>query len=1060
MARKLSLWGGILLLLAAYVMLANDGRHHWHEFRDLYSATFYSTVDLMQGVFDAGPSPLRTPQEVAAWYSTKLFHIYLLQRLVNVFGTGLTSFHVLKVLYVGMLLVGVGLIGITLLGLGASKRRAALIIGLLIFSPGIVYLGFKLMPEAPALLFASAALALFTQGIGSPSRQMLLSSLAGLALAVSALASWTVPFLFFGFWSALALLGMPTSRVRKPMALASVVTWTSFAASLIIGLWLLGGSLAAYVDGIAASFSFTKPLAMWMFAVFNVGLLGMGLWLLVPLAWMSPDGRTRRFFVVWLALSALPVLVLTAGFMEPRYLTAAIVPFVGLAALGAEGLWESLRRWAWRPWVRVACMAVVCVIVLGGTAAAQSLMPYEADTKRLIQAVQAEAPSSDSTVIFVPWNYSDFHFLRFAFPERLIYLVQSAATESGELVQDPEWAANRAVIYGDHFLADAEAFTPLSRQRLLYIGWTILPSLQNLHDLVRYTHDLLIDTSWQDSRLHRGLRRPLTWLEQAHFRNHMVESWLWQNPQFPMRELARHGQYRIYEIKPKQLLRGSRIATSQGISAKVLEVPLWGMFETTIANPRSYANPFVDTELLATFTSPSGKTFEFFGFFDGDGRGGQLGDLWKLRFMCTERGVWSWSATFIDEVPGSSGSFHCVDSSLPGPLRVDAANPRWLKHADGNHFFPRWYYLHTLLFIKEGGWQQEVENLLVRHDYNMVTLLTTMAEGFVKANWQKQEYEEPLFYPWMKDGKRVCWNTFNLSSWQKLDRVLRYLQERRIYVYFFDGFFPNGIGGFPDDPFKEALYLRYALARIGVYWNVVHNIAYEFSEFMPTSRVKRIGRFIKNADPFDLLLTVHDTQEFQALVQSEAWLDFANLQYDAGRASSASITNPFILANFFGKPVSGTEVVWEGSLKINAEQVRRGAWGILTAGGFLLYGEFDINRPGAGDFGAGQAHPYLKILYDLVERIPYWTMAPHNDLVSAGAYCLADPGKEYVIYAERGGPIAVDLSAVQGVFQAEWLNPRTGERTTMVKVKGGTRQTFMNPAGDDHDWVLQIHSLS
>jgi hypothetical protein len=1059
MARKLSIWGGILLLLAAYVMLANDGRHHWHEFRDLYSATFYSTIDLMQGVFDAGPSPLRTPQEVAAWYSTKLFHIYLLQRLVNVFGTGLTSFHVLKVLYVGMLLVGVGLIGITLLGLGASKRRAALIIGLLIFSPGIVYLGFKLMPEAPALLFASAALALFTQGIGRPSRQILLSGLAGLALAVSALASWTVPFLFFGFWSALALLGMPTSRVRKPMALASVVTWTSFAASLIIGLWLLGGSLAAYVDGIAASFSFTKPLAMWMFAVFNVGLLGMGLWLLVPLASMSTDAQTRRFFVVWLALSALPVLVLTAGFMEPRYLTAAIVPFVGLAALGVECLWECLRRWTWRPWMRAACMAVLCMIVMGGTAAAQSVMPYETDANHLFRAVRSEAPL-DSDIILLPWNYSDFHLLRFVFPEKSVYLVQSAATETGELVQDPEWTTNRAAIYGDHFLADAEALTLLSRHRMRYIGWTILPSLQNLHDLLLYLHGSLIDTYWHDSRLHRGLRRPLSWLERADFRNHMVESWLWQNPQFPMRQLAQYGQYGIYEVKHKQLLSEARTPTPQAISTQATEIPLWGVFETSITNTHSYTNPFLDTELLATFISPSGKTFDFFGFFDGDGQGGQTGNVWKLRFMCTERGAWAWSAMFIDDVPGSSGSFQCVDGTFPGPLRVDAANPHWLKQANGDHFFPRWYYLHTLLFAKEGVWQQDVENLLVRPDYNMVTLLTTMAEGFVKVNWKKREYEEPLFYPWMKDGKAVCWNTFNLSSWHKLDRVLGYLQERRIYVYFFEGFFPNGIGGFPDDPFKEALYLRYALARIGVYWNVVHNIAFEFSEFMPTSRVKRIGRFISNADPFDLLLTVHDTQDFQALVQSEGWLDVANLQYHAGRAGSASITNPFILTNFFGKPVSGTEVVWEGSLKINAEQVRRGAWGILAAGGFLLYGEFDINRPGAGDYGAGQAHPYLKILYDFVDRIPYWTMSPHNDIVNAGVYCLADLGKEYVIYAEQGGPVAVDLSAVQGTFQAEWLNPRTGQRTIVEKVKGGMSQTFMNPAGDDNDWVLQLHRLS
>src|SRR5437016_5564610 len=114
MARKLYLWTSLFLLLATYVVLANNGQHYWHEFRDLYSATFYSTTELMQGVFDAGPAPLRTPEQVAAWYSTKLFHIYLLKQLVNIFGTGLASYKIIEALYTGMLIAGVGLIGIAL----------------------------------------------------------------------------------------------------------------------------------------------------------------------------------------------------------------------------------------------------------------------------------------------------------------------------------------------------------------------------------------------------------------------------------------------------------------------------------------------------------------------------------------------------------------------------------------------------------------------------------------------------------------------------------------------------------------------------------------------------------------------------------------------------------------------------------------------------------------------------------------------------------------------------------------------------------------------------------
>src|SRR5690242_10574793 len=75
--RRIVQWlAGLLVLAAFQVCLANDGRHHWHEFRDLYSGLNYSTADLMRGQFDPGPSPLGTPAQVATWYANKLLHVY------------------------------------------------------------------------------------------------------------------------------------------------------------------------------------------------------------------------------------------------------------------------------------------------------------------------------------------------------------------------------------------------------------------------------------------------------------------------------------------------------------------------------------------------------------------------------------------------------------------------------------------------------------------------------------------------------------------------------------------------------------------------------------------------------------------------------------------------------------------------------------------------------------------------------------------------------------------------------------------------------------------------
>src|SRR5215475_12814351 len=189
--RRLWIGAGIVLIIAIYIVLANDGHHYWHEFRDLYSVTFYSTADLMQGAFDPGPAPVRTTEQVAAWYATKLFHLQLLKELVNLLGVGLKSYTIIKALYVAMLVMAAGLIGMTLWTLGMSTSRTAFITGLFLLSPVTVYLGYKLLPEVPSLLFSAAALVLFTAAAFRRSyHQIVLSSLAGLALTLSALSTW------------------------------------------------------------------------------------------------------------------------------------------------------------------------------------------------------------------------------------------------------------------------------------------------------------------------------------------------------------------------------------------------------------------------------------------------------------------------------------------------------------------------------------------------------------------------------------------------------------------------------------------------------------------------------------------------------------------------------------------------------------------------------------------------------------------------------------------------------------------------------------------------------
>jgi hypothetical protein len=72
------------------------------------------------------------------------------------------------------------------------------------------------------------------------------------------------------------------------------------------------------------------------------------------------------------------------------------------------------------------------------------------------------------------------------------------------------------------------------------------------------------------------------------------------------------------------------------------------------------------------------------------------------------------------------------------------------------------------------------------------------------------------------------------------------------------------------------------------------------------------------------------------------------------------------------------------------------------------------------------------------------SMTPQNEL-SSTTYCLANPGKEYLIFAPKGKPFTIDLTAVVGNLKVEWLNIETGERLNGEDISGNLSTSFSPP---------------
>ncbi len=81
-------------------------------------------------------------------------------------------------------------------------------------------------------------------------------------------------------------------------------------------------------------------------------------------------------------------------------------------------------------------------------------------------------------------------------------------------------------------------------------------------------------------------------------------------------------------------------------------------------------------------------------------------------------------------------------------------------------------------------------------------------------------------------------------------------------------------------------------------------------------------------------------------------------------------------------------------------------------------------------------------------RMDLIKMVPENDLASSG-YCLAEKGKEYLVYLPEGNDVTVNLRDVSGDLEVEWFNPNTGETLKQEKIKGGHVPLMKSPFGAD-----------
>ena len=123
------------------------------------------------------------------------------------------------------------------------------------------------------------------------------------------------------------------------------------------------------------------------------------------------------------------------------------------------------------------------------------------------------------------------------------------------------------------------------------------------------------------------------------------------------------------------------------VRANSAAVGLYEKLELSVDLEATYTNPFDPNEidLRAEFTSPSGRKWNVWGFYNPSG----WSSLWMVRFSPIERGTWRYVVTVTDcEGTASSrtGSFAATESEHHGFLGI-APNRRYLRYSDGTSFY-------------------------------------------------------------------------------------------------------------------------------------------------------------------------------------------------------------------------------------------------------------------------------------------------------------------------------------------------------------------------------------
>ena len=484
-----------------------------------------------------------------------------------------------------------------------------------------------------------------------------------------------------------------------------------------------------------------------------------------------------------------------------------------------------------------------------------------------------------------------------------------------------------------------------------------------------------------------------------------------------------------------------------GVGAGALEaatVDKWRRHVVSLANASYSGNPF-ELEVEATFTHTStGTQITLPGYYAGS-------DTWKIGFMPTKTGEWTWITSSGDtDLDNKTGSLTCAASGNRGLLKADAVHKRKWRYEDGSFVVPLAFRFD--LFHEDGTLERFTE---------IADFLATD----VKGHMLEFTFRNEVFSDWQA-------HQFDLGLWDRLEQRMEILAARGLGIHFMF---------YADDAEKpkwsaksatEKLLIRYTVARLAGYPVLFINTGIDIAEYRSQNEIDWLGQQVLALDPY-----VHPISSRRGGGSGNIVMSGENYMSRGDRlAKIRDITEYFESSSV---PVSMDDAWSENSPEAESRgkdftehDIRRAIWKCVMAGGAgaLIRGSVMYNADTwfrMADFEQDlESEQFLRLVNPFVTNKLgnlFADMVPESSLVSNG-YALADPARAKILYflmgkndrydSANGGSVTLKLGGLAATYDALWFDPRTGNETNIGAFAGGTNHVVDPPTTDD--WILLL----